>query len=367
MGLHFFKRKAKKLQQSLDAPLSPSSTCILNPCERQTLSASTIFPLLKGCIRQIKLAGLATPFLFLPFQQVSVSSSVKNFINSYLRKDVDEALLRKELMILDQSVLTGVVHWLCSRLKNGFITRDQYLLFLKTENDLNFAEDTFGSIMDILFNTHAEKCVFLEFLDLLVAIAAHEASNGHDFERLAMSASVYVFQDESSNGQGKSFDRSYEIWIRDAHATVHLLLAFLRDMSSKSVSGLATVPRTLQNRILTDSYPLKVSSKPIATHAVIRVKFLVETTSDSPSLLLQKAANHCQTRDFLGGFANTTNDPSTILTEGCFRVLSAIEAVTFQHSERLATNPVQAQWSNFDVACPCLCIDHADELVFRIH
>lgn len=154
------------------------------------------------------------------------------------------------------------------------------------------------------------------------------------------------------SGRRRPLQESSLTHLRAADATSHLFFAYLRSLtpdSLKGVSGISTLPRSLQQLVHDTEYP---PVGPTLIHsATAKVVMIVDSVSPTPFSLLRRA-NHFQYRDddrALQEFADY-EDPVKALTEECRRVLKSISSANqsqVSHSKE-STVHRDPSWSRFE-------------------
>ena len=279
-------------------------------------------------------------------------------------------------------VLCGVVKWCWSRLVGGVVGWEAYELFrigeqgTHTHNpyarawaraeqavDSDMARDAFATFIPISVDSDARTKIVFDFFDLLAAIAAHGKSNGLGGRKLSRLAGWWAFEQTDT---GSGFDGGYRSWARyvgshmvssnqtyrssAADATSHLFFAYLRSLTPESingVSGVSTLPISLQNLVKATEYPPPQPPRTLTSKVVM----IVDSVSPTPFALLRRA-KHFEYRDddeILQRFSNY-DDPVKALTDECRRVLKSISSVNQSavSTSKDSTSLPDASWSRFE-------------------
>lgn len=342
----FFSHKKKNKQTTVPTiPVSAASPREpIDHYNRSAIGALELLPLLKLCIKHIKLRGLDIPLLFLPFRPESRSAAVEPFVRDYFNGTLRQKNLDQQFMIMDPLVLVGVLRWAYSRLDGGVVTLSYYELFVKTEQELHYPKDAFTRILDVLYESKIKLQILTDFLDLVAAISSHVKMNGHSAHKLAHSCAFLLFSCQVTSG-GQTFEIGFDLWCQCALAVEHLLFAYLRDLSLKTSAGIPALPTVLSGLLEHAAYPPMDVNSP-STKA-LKLTITAAGISPSPTALLRRALLHkSEVGSYILDSLGESNSALDI-TEDCSKTIKAIEAVHSKHSERVASNALDADWLNF--------------------
>lgn len=164
-----------------------------------------------------------------------------------------------------------------------------------------------------------------------------------------------VLREDTKAGHGRcNFNIIQDLLTRysAADASSHLFFAYLRSLtpaSVKGISGISTLPRSLQALVQETEYPPERPS--LLQSSTKRVVMIVDSVSPTPFSLLRRA-NHFQYRDedrALQEFAEY-EDPVKALTEECRRVLRSISSANQSQisNSKDSTGLKDASWSRFE-------------------
>ena len=225
------------------------------------------------------------------------------------------------------------------------------------------ARDAFATFIPISVDSDARTKIVFDFFDLLAAIAAHGKSNGLSGRKLSRLAGWWAFEQVDA---GSGFDGGYKSWARyvsqdsdsnnklmyksAADATSHLFFAYLRSLTPESingVSGVSSLPISLQNLVKATEYP-PAQPPHILTSKVVMI---VDSVSPTPFALLRRA-KHFEYRDddhVLQRYSDY-DDPVKALTDECRRVLKAISTANQSAVSTSvdSTSLPDASWSRFE-------------------
>ena len=189
------------------------------------------------------------------------------------------------------------------------------------------ARDSFSTFIPLSVDSDARTKIIFDFFELLAAIAANAKTNGLGGRKLSRYAGWWAFEHADS---GKGFDWGYKGWTVAADATSHLFFAYLRSMSpetSHGLTGISTLPRSLQKLVAETEYPPETPS--LMLYTTPKIVMIVDFVSPSPFALLNRAKNF-QYRDQDAALQEFSNyeDPVKALTPECGRVIELISNST---------------------------------------
>ncbi|KAI9698449.1 MAG: hypothetical protein M1836_004030 [Candelina mexicana] len=338
---------------------------------RKELDPEEIHELLRGCTQEMKSRALDTPFLLLPFRPTSDPGAAKTFVRNFFNATAENSghfrgeHLKQELRLtepmvrqpcplfaypkLTVQVLCSVMKWCWSRIPGGVVSWEAYELFRVGEHDSNQARDAFATFIPISVESDARSNIIFDFFDLLAAVAAHGKTNGLGGGKLSRLAGWWAFEHSDS---GDGFDGGYRSWASAADATSHLFFAYLRSLSPdsvKGISGISTLPLSLQALLHSTTYPPAAST--VMHSDTTKVVMIVDSVSPTPFSLLRRA-KHFEYRDddeVLQHFADH-EDPVQALTEECHRVLSCISSTNQSAVTASKASPTHQDnsWSRFE-------------------
>ncbi|KAF8469571.1 hypothetical protein BDZ91DRAFT_655304 [Kalaharituber pfeilii] len=323
-----------------------------DPWLRTEVSPDEICELLRLCTKELKLRGLSTPFVLLPFRPVPDPGSPRNFIRNFFNNGngcLTGPALEQELRLTEPMVLCSIMKWCWGRLPGGVVTWEVYELFRTGEADSNMARDAFSTFIPISVTSQSRAQIIFDFFDLFSAIAAHAKTNGLAGLKLSRLAGWWAFEHHDS---GWGFEGGYSSWTRAADATMHLFFAYLRSLSPEDPSKGSSVPMLPTSlRALLHSIEYPPPKQAVLHSRSVKVVMTVETVSPTPFALLRRAKNF-QFRDddkALQAFVSV-DDPIQSLTEECRRVLKCISQTNESSVSSLglaAGLRTQPSWSKF--------------------
>ena len=244
-------------------------------------------------------------------------------------------------------VIAGAIKWCWSRLAGGVVGWDAYELFKVGEQDSNMARDSFKTFIPLSVDNGARCSIIFNFFDLLSAIAAHGKMNGFGGRKLSRMAAWWAFEHKDT---GSGFDSGYKDWLKAADATSHLFFAYLRTLApqQQTPGAISLLPMSLQKLLQETEYPPR---RPVLMQtSTYKVVMIVDTVSPTPFSLLRRA-NHFQYREGSLQQFSEYEDPVTVLTEECRRVLRAVAAANQTQavsSAKHSTSLRDASWSRFE-------------------
>ncbi|KAF2459978.1 hypothetical protein BDY21DRAFT_281088 [Lineolata rhizophorae] len=349
--------KTKKHAEPVEAePAPPPKPRWEDSWSRKSVPPEEIAELVHVCTQEMKSRALDMPLLLLPFRPDSDPTSARHFIRSYFKSLYEGGwqhrgeALHQELRLTEPIVLCSIMKWCWSRIPGGVVGWDVYELFKIGEQDSNMARHAFDTFIPLSADSEARKQIIFDFFDLLAAVAARGKTNGLGGRKLSRLAGWWAFEHVDS---GNGFDGGYKSWTNAADATSHLFFAFLRSLTPDSVSGIsgiASLPRSLQALLSQTEYPPET---PVLMQTTTpKVVMIVDSVSPTPFALLRRA-KHFEYRDEDWALQQYSayDDPVNALTDECRRVLGCI-ASTNQSSTGIPHGSVNksgdASWSRFE-------------------
>ncbi|KAJ9646615.1 hypothetical protein H2199_002664 [Coniosporium tulheliwenetii] len=324
---------------------------------RKEVAPEEIQELIHVCTQEMKSRALDMPFLLLPFRLHSDPSAARSFIRNFFKSSYERsalctgASLQHELRLTEPMVLCSIMKWCWSRMPQGVVTWDAYEMFKMGEQDSNMARHAFNAFIPISVDSDARKEIIFDFFDLLAAVAARGKTNGLGGRKLSRMAGWWAF--EHSDG-GKGFDGGYRSWASAADATSHLFFAYLRSLSPDSVtgvSGISTLPRSLQALLSQTEYPPETPM--LMQTSTTKVVMIVDQVSPTPFALLRRAKNFEYRDDdqVLQQFS-AYDDPIRALSDECRRVLNCIsntnQSASVSNGAGADAGVPDASWSRFE-------------------
>ncbi|KAK2810130.1 hypothetical protein FQN49_008559, partial [Arthroderma sp. PD_2] len=352
------KDPSKKSGRLNGLPAEPEKPTWTDAWVRTEVGPEEVVELLQGCTVELKDRALDIPFLLLPFRPTSDPSAARTFIRNFFNPPADRTdspgplqgkQLAQELRLSEPMVLCSVMKWCWARLPGGVVTWEAYELFKVGENDAQFARDAFSTFIPLSVDSDARTKIIFAFFDLMAAIAAHGKSNGLGGRKLSRYAGWWAFEHSDT---GKGFEASYKTWASAADATSHLFFAYLRSQAPESLrgtNGISTLPLSLQNLVRATEYPPETPS--LLQSGTTKVVMVVDVVSPTPFALLRRAKNfeYRASDHALQQFASH-DDPQTVLTEECKRVLRCISSANQSEvsTVKASTSLPDASWSRFE-------------------
>ncbi|ORY83807.1 hypothetical protein BCR37DRAFT_392257 [Protomyces lactucae-debilis] len=303
--------------------------------DRPSLPARDLEPLLVACADQLRSRGLETPLLFLPFRPASDLPATRAFIRQWHAFGWQGDELRRELLICDVLVLAALFRWGMTRIDGGLLDWSTYLLFRSTEEKLRQDRTAFQQIVPVLIVDPAKQSILLAFLELLSAVAAHVAVNGHPARKLARQCAAFFFGHELApqlDAKPTPFQIAYTRWKTAAAASEHLLVSYLR--------GHTMLPKALEKMLKEDAYPLLPTSD---NNVCFWTSLQSPKISANPRVLAQRILLHLQARREIAPHS----DPLDTLTEESQRMLRGFEQISSNHSEKVGENATEIDWLDF--------------------
>lgn len=351
-GSRSASKAGKYADQQNGGPVVPPKPRWEEAWSRKDVAPEEIQELIHFCTQEMKSRALDMPFLLLPFRPASDPSAARNFIRNFFKSQYEGSShyrgegLHQELRLTEPMVLCSIMKWCWSRLPGGVVTWDAYELFKIGESDSNQARHAFDTFIPLSVDSDARKQIIFDFFDLLSAVAARGKTNGLGGRKLSRMAGWWAF---AHSDDGKGFDGGYRSWERAADAASHLFFAYLRSLSPDSVtgiSGISTLPRSLQALVSQTEYPPQAPT--LMQTSTTRVVMIVDSVSPTPFALLRRA-KHFEYRDddeALQQFSSY-EDPVKALTDECRRVLKCISSTnqSVVSSDEIVQD---ASWSRFE-------------------
>ncbi|KAI5798813.1 hypothetical protein EDC01DRAFT_16569 [Geopyxis carbonaria] len=346
-----FKRDYAASKKSLDQPAAdekPAQPKYVDGWLRTEVAPEEVQELLRGCTHEVKLRGLSTPFLLLPYRPNTDTSAARTLIRSFFNPQSEPltgAFLQQELRLTEPEVLCSAIKWCWSRLPGGVVTWDVYELFRQGEVDSSMARDSFATFIPISAESEARSKIIFDYFDLLSAIAAHGKHNGLGGLKLSRLAGWWAFE-HSDTGFG--FEGGYASWTSAAEATCHLFFAYLRSLSPADPSQSVTLlPTSLRALLASVDYP-PVPPPQFQTRS-IRVALTVDRVAPSPFALLRRAKHHqFQSGNSALRIFTDYEDPVRALSDECKRVLRCISSTGQSGGGGVTSAGLQDQsWSRF--------------------
>ncbi|KAF2498476.1 hypothetical protein BU16DRAFT_295577 [Lophium mytilinum] len=344
--------KAGKYADHNAGPVAPPKPHWDDAWSRKDVAPEEIQELIHVCTKEMKSRALDMPFLLLPFRPGSDTSAARNMIRSFFKAQFEGSSqytgegLNQELRLTEPMVLCSIMKWCWSRLPGGVVTWDVYELFKIGESDSGNARHAFDTFIPLSVDSEARRQVIVDFFDLLSAIAARGKTNGLGGRKLSRMAGWWAF---GHSDDGKGFDGGYKSWEKGADAASHLFFAYLRSLSPDSVagiSGISTLPRSLQALVSQTEYP--PMTPVLMQTTTTRIVMIVDSVSPTPFALLRRAKNfeYRDDDEALQEFSSF-EDPVKALTDECRRVLDSISST---NQSVLSTNNgmPDASWSRFE-------------------
>ncbi|KAG0148230.1 hypothetical protein CROQUDRAFT_90562 [Cronartium quercuum f. sp. fusiforme G11] len=209
-------------------------------------------------INQLKSRPLDSP-LILSTHALDVSiDGTHSLIRSYLNHQSD---LIRDIQISSPHNLSAFLKWILARHTNqrgqhGILDWQTYLTWRSAESDTNYPPDFISSHLFPALPTTTVS-LLSTLLDLFSTVSAYSHLNGMTIHKCSAIFGAYIFGLEDD----LTFEQTYSHWLRYAHATEHLVLAFLRDQKCKITTK--QLPSRLESSIL--GYP-KIIPSLTSTH-----------------------------------------------------------------------------------------------------
>ncbi|KAF2858779.1 hypothetical protein K470DRAFT_259494 [Piedraia hortae CBS 480.64] len=325
------------------------NSAIVHPDEVQEL--------IHACTAELKTRaeGLDAPFFLLPFRLHGDSGGARSFIHHFYKQNAQGLDnyrgdgLRRELRLVEPSVLCSILKWCWSRIPAGVVSWPVYEGFRIGEEESGMARNAFDTFVPIAAPSPARQRIIYDFFDLLAVIAAHGKNNGLTGRKLSRLAGWWAFE---HSDRGNGFQGGYESWSSAADAASHMFFAYLRSLApdpSAAVVLIDRIPRSLQSLLATTEYPPAAPS--LLRRSTHRVVMLVDAVSPTPFSLLRRAKHfdYPSRDELLNSYAEFA-DPVDALTDECRRVLDAIAATNSSSRSRQGTNSRTGRdtWNAFE-------------------
>ncbi|ANZ73133.1 BA75_00596T0 [Komagataella pastoris] len=215
--------------------------------------------LIHAITNEIKLKGTRAPYFFLPFRPQLNDYRLKVFLNRVFieGKPASLKVIEKVVKKTDEFTLTSALKFLWSRLPNGYIVGwKSYAQFAKLEQEQNYPQRAFLDIIPQCLLSPSHASIVYDFFDLIVAIAADTKQNKMSARKISKMCGIWAFGPIKVSPKGDtSYHRGIANWLPASDAIFHLLLSFVRSMLPESPNDEYKLPRTLQNLVLSNSYP----------------------------------------------------------------------------------------------------------------
>lgn len=259
---HQLSQPSSSDQAAQELQLLYGYTGLFTQIELDILTTSQLIKLISN---QLKSRPLDSPLLFSSHALDLSSDSTHSLIRSFINRHHSHFL--RDIQISSPHNLSAFLKWVLARYINpqsqhGLLNWSSYLLWRQSENDSNYPPD---SITTQLFKTLTANSaeILITLLDLFSSVAAYSHLNGITIHKCGAIFGAFIFGLEDD----LPFEQTYTNWLRYAHATEHMILAYLRDQKAKSTTG--EIASRLESCIR--SYP-KVIPSLTSTHPSARLE-----------------------------------------------------------------------------------------------
>ncbi|PLW23908.1 hypothetical protein PCASD_13481 [Puccinia coronata f. sp. avenae] len=231
--------------------------------------------------QELKSRALETPLLFsthaLDISTEGTHSLIRRFVH-------DQNAFAHDLIMHSPHNLAAFLKWLLARCVNGrgahgILTWEQYASWRESEKAFGYPPDFLST--HFLAQLAAPTASLLScLLDLFASASVRADLNGMTPHKCGALFGAYIFGLEDD----KPFEQTYSHWLRQSHATEHMIFAFMRDLKAQSPTG--KLPSRMETTI--QGYPSIIPSL-IKTHPTARLERVVRfqrlTSSYSKNLI----------------------------------------------------------------------------------
>ncbi|KAA1126462.1 hypothetical protein PGTUg99_017594 [Puccinia graminis f. sp. tritici] len=214
--------------------------------------------------QELKSRALETPLLFsthaLDISTEGTHSLIRGFVH-----DQDEFI--HALTMHSAHNLAALLKWILSRYVNGrgehgIILWQQYASWRESEKAYGYPPRFLST--HLFANMSAPATSLLScLLDLFASASVRADLTGMTVHKCGALFGAYIF----GLVEDKPFEQTYTHWLRQSHATEHLILAHMRDLKAQSPTG--KLPLRMENSI--KGYPSIIPSL-IKTHPSARLE-----------------------------------------------------------------------------------------------
>ncbi|OAV98963.1 hypothetical protein PTTG_02473 [Puccinia triticina 1-1 BBBD Race 1] len=214
--------------------------------------------------QELKARALETPLLFsthaLDISTESTHSLIRGFVNN--QRDFNH-----DLTMHSPHNLAALLKWILCRYVNGrgghgFLQWEQYASWRESEKAFGYPPRFLSTHLVAHMSAPAASLLTC-LLDLFASASVRADLTGMTVHKCGALFGAYIFGLEDD----KPFEQTYSHWLRQAHATEHLILAHMRDLKAQSPTG--KLPLRMESSI--QGYPSIIPSL-IKTHPSARLE-----------------------------------------------------------------------------------------------
>ncbi|KAH9456022.1 hypothetical protein Pst134EB_012243 [Puccinia striiformis f. sp. tritici] len=214
--------------------------------------------------QELKSRALETPLLFSTHALDISTEGTHNLIRRFVHNQHD---FTHDLTMHNGHNLAAFLKWILSRYVNGrgthgFLQWEQYASWRESEKAFGYPLRFLSTHLTAHMTAPAASLLTC-LLDLFASASVRADMNGMTAHKCAALFGAYIFGLE----EDKPFEHTYTHWLRQSHATEHLIFAHMRDLKAQSPTG--KLPLRMETTIA--GYPSIIPSL-IKTHSSARLE-----------------------------------------------------------------------------------------------